>query len=69
MFGANRFLEGSGPINRPNTSESGLVDFPFDTPVDFMGILADDPTLNELRDEIYRQRDAERDREFPPQST
>ena len=31
-------------------------------------IFANDTSLDEIRDEAYRERDAERDWEFPPQS-
>jgi hypothetical protein len=34
------------------------LDIPQPGMIDFVGILKDDPTLEELREEIYRQRDS-----------
>jgi len=46
-------------VRRVQTGEIVWVDIPAPEPVDFVGILKDDPTLEDLRDEIKRRRDAE----------
>jgi hypothetical protein len=44
---------------RMQNGEIVFMDIPPAGTVDFVGILKDDPTLDELRDEIYRLRDLE----------
>jgi hypothetical protein len=46
-------------FRRVQTGEIVWVDIPAPDPVDFVGILKDDPTLEDLLAEIYRRRDAE----------
>jgi hypothetical protein len=44
---------------RMQSGEIVWLDVPAPEPVDFVGILKDDPTLEELVADIYRRRDAE----------
>lgn len=44
---------------RVQLGEIVWLDVPPPGMIDFVGILKDDPTLGELRDEIYRRRDLE----------
>ena len=44
---------------RLQTGEIVMMDVPSAGLVDFVGMLKDDPTLEELIDDIYRQRDLE----------
>jgi hypothetical protein len=46
-------------VRRVQTGEIVWVDIPAPDPVDFVGILKDDPTLEDLREEMKRRRDAE----------
>jgi hypothetical protein len=42
-----------------------LLDVPYRAVTDFAGLFRDDPTLDEMVKEIYRERDAEKAAEFP----
>jgi hypothetical protein len=42
-----------------------LLDVPYRAVTDFAGIFKDDPTLEEMVKEIYRERDAQKAAEFP----
>ncbi|HJZ89489.1 MAG TPA: hypothetical protein VKE40_01365 [Gemmataceae bacterium] len=46
-------------VRRVQTGEIVWVDIPAPDPVEFVGILKDDPTLEDLREEIKRRRDAD----------
>ena len=46
-------------VRRVQTGEIVWVDVPAPDSIDFVGILKDDPTLEDLREEIQRRRDAE----------
>lgn len=42
-----------------------LLDVPYRAVTDFAGLFKDDPTLKEIVEEIYRERDAQKAAEFP----
>ncbi|HEY1187083.1 MAG TPA: hypothetical protein VGE74_05465 [Gemmata sp.] len=42
-----------------------LLDMPYRAVTDFAGLFKDDPTLEEMVKEIYRERDAQKAAEFP----
>lgn len=42
-----------------------LLDVPHRAVTDFAGLFKDDPTLQEMVEEIYRERDAQKAAEFP----
>ncbi len=57
-------LSFNGPSIRAN-QRSSLIRLPARNIHDLGGIFKDDPTLMELCEEIYRERDEEKKREFP----
>lgn len=47
------------------TGELVLLDVPHRAVTDFAGLFKDDPTLEEMVKDIYRERDAQKAAEFP----
>jgi hypothetical protein len=47
------------------TGERVLLDVPYRAVTDFAGLFKDDPTLEEMVKEIYRERDAQKAAEWP----
>lgn len=50
---------------RHRRGELHVIDVEFEGLAGLAGTYADDPTLGEIVEEAYRQRDAQRDAEFP----